>query len=442
MNQSVYNTYKAIKEKNPKLILELTDPDSSEQIKRMAIHNDLLLVLIAPFYFIHAGPETLLVIQTVVLALGAVTIYLLAKKILANPLLPLIFAIAYLLYPAMQRANIFDFHAGTFATTFLLFMFYFWLAKKYWWSFLFFILSILSKEQVGLTTAIFGIYTILNLKFQKNTKNILFSLSIITISIIWVFLSFSVIIPYFRGAQHFAVVRYGDFGDSPLRIIEGIIKNPYTLSKYIFRMDTFNYFFFLLGPLSFFSLLSPIQLLISLPEVAINLLSNSWNMRNIIFHYTAVIQPFVFIAAIYGVKKLIRLPRPPLSGVLAMTVLIFTILFSYFKGPLPFSREQEIHPFKYPQPAAKEVEFWANTLKDDNLKISATGQVAPHFSSREYLYLFSDRYVLADYVVIRPDEIYNYPEKTVLIPVYQKLIKDAGFEKIYKSGNLEVYKKI
>lgn len=71
MHQTVFNTYKAIAEKDISKILELTNPFNSLQIKRMAIHNDFLLALLSPFYFIYAGPQTLLVIQTIVLALGA-----------------------------------------------------------------------------------------------------------------------------------------------------------------------------------------------------------------------------------------------------------------------------------------------------------------------------------------------------------------------------------
>ncbi len=440
MNQTVYNTYQSIKQKNLSHIFELTDPDSSEQIKRMAIHNDILLAAFAPLYFIYAGPETLLVAQSVILGLGAWAIFKITQTVFQKnkykDWLSLIFAVSYLFYTPMQRANVFDFHAVTLATTLLLFMFYFFLIKKYRLSFLFFILSILSKEQVALTTAFFGLYAL------SSRKSPLFSLTIITISIVWFVLSVSVIIPYFRGHHHFALGYYGDFGDSPISIITGIINNPYSLAKYLFRWDTLRYFFFLLGPLAFLPLLSPAQLLIALPEFAINLFSNNWNMRNIIFHYTSVIQPFIFISAVYGVNTLLQVKKSESLKVIGTIILIFSLLFSYFKSPLPYSREAEIHPFKYPQESYKEIAFWSNILKDDSIKISATGQVTPHFSSRQYLYLFSDRYKLADYVVVRLTEIYNYPEKDILIPVYNKLKVDKNFQLIYNNKGLEIYKKV
>lgn len=443
MHQTVYNTYKGLATGDWSRILELTNPYGPEQIKRMAIHNDILLAFIAPFYFIHSGPETLLVIQTVVMALGAWGIFKIAqvvfKKNNHKDFLSFIFAFSYLLYPAIERTNIYEFHAVALTTTFIILMFYFWLVKRYKLSFLFIIISLLSKEQVGLTTAFFGLYIICK---KIKGKEFYFPLAVILTSLIWFFVSVSAIIPYFRGGNHFALSYYGDFGDSPTHILIGIFRNPQSLVKYIFHIDTFRYFLFLLGPLSFLSLFSLPTLAIALPEFGINLLSNSWSMRNIIFHYTAVIQPIVFISSIYGAAWLINRFKFRRTVWIGIFILTTSLIFTYFKGPLPYSREQEVHPFIYPQKEAKVVATWAMILKDENLKISTTGQLAPHFTSRRYFYIFSNNYPLADYIVLRTGEIYNYPEKDVLIPIYQKLIKDKRFEKIYGDGSLEVYKKI
>src|SRR5690606_32712407 len=82
MHQTVYNSYKGISTGDFSRILEMTDPHAStEQVKRMSVHNDVLLAIVAPLYFIHEGPETLLVIQAVVVALGAYFIYQIAAHV-------------------------------------------------------------------------------------------------------------------------------------------------------------------------------------------------------------------------------------------------------------------------------------------------------------------------------------------------------------------------
>lgn len=454
MHQTVYNTYSAIKTGDWSRFLELTNPTGTEQIKRMAIHNDPLLAVLAPFYFIHSGPETILIIQSVIAAIGAIAIFKISRKVLKNNFLSMLFSVSYLLYFPLQRANIFDFHAVTLATTFLLFMFYFWLTRKYILSFLFFILSLLAKEQVALTTAFFGVYVLTtalrSIVVKKEKKqNLFYAGIVIFISVAWFVLSVFYIIPIFRGGQHFAVSRYSDFGESPIAIITGILTNPFSLSKYIFRDSTLDYLRLLLSPLGFLPLLSPIQLMIAMPEFAINLLSKNPNMRNMIYHYTAVITPFVFISAMYGVRKVIDIKYQiansknsnQISKIIGFYLLFSTLWFAYSKGPLSFSKEKNIHPFKYPQKEQKDAAFWSKTLQDEQLKISTTGQLSPFFTSRRYFYTFSARYRWADYVIVRLNEIYNYPEKNELIPVYERLRVDYNYELIYQKENFEVYKK-
>lgn len=436
MNQATYNSYLAIKNNDLSRFLEMTDTEGDFQIKRMAIHNDVFLGLISPLYFLFPGPPTLLVLQTVVLGLGALAVFGIAKIVFDkksySSALGYVFSLSYLLYTPMQRANIFDFHSVTLTTSFLIFMFYFWLKKNRFLATIFFLLCLTTKEQVGLTTFLFGLYMVIDLirkrgyvKITKEFRQYLWSIVISLISIIWVVLSIFVIIPYFRGKHHFALEYYYNWD------IIKVILNP----------EIHFYVFMLLGPLAFLSIFSPLLLLISLPDFVINTFSSNGNMHNVIYHYTSVIQPFIFISAIYGAKKLIDKKIIDYKRI-SVVLLTCAILFSYFKGPLPLSREQEVHPFLYPQPSSGDVKHWSQKLSDDSIKICATGQVAPLFSSRRYLYLFSGRYKLADYVVLRREEIYNYPDKEKLIPVYQDLQANKQFKKIYDKNDLEVYQKI
>lgn len=457
MHQTVFNTYKAISLFDFSRILELTNPFGPEQIKRMAIHNDILLFFFSFLYFIYRGPETLLITQTVVLAVGSLFVFKIAQRVFRENKyrdgISLVFSLSYLLYPPMQRANMYDFHAVTFATTGILAMYYFWISKRYAVSVVFLVLSLLAKEQVALTTLFFGLYTVYN--HWKEKKTLLRipkrSYFVIGLSLFWFMISIFYIIPLYRGGHHFALGYYGDFGDSPAKILIGIFQHPMSLAKYIFHIDTFRYFLFTLGPVGFLSLFSLPHLLIATPEYAINLLSNSWHMRNIVFHYTAVIQPIVFIASLYGARNVLiflnrrhsdlpRMTKGTLILILYLTVM--TTLFAYMKGPLPYSREQEIHPFKYPQKEYILLPYWQKVLQSDSVRVSSTGQLAPYFAGRRYFYIFSSYYPNADYIVLRLSEIYNYPESPVLIPIYEQLRSDKRFEKIYGNDGLEVYKKV
>lgn len=432
MHQTVYNTYMGLKTGDYSRILELTTPHKGgDQIKRMAVHNDIILALIAPLYFLYSGPEVLLVIQTLVLALGAWAVYKISKFILKHNGISLAFAFAYLMYTPMQRSNIFEFHGVVLATSFILYMVYFCLVKRFKLSYLFLILSLLTKEQVGLTIGLYGFLLLFQeLKRQgyriKNYQPLYFPLAVWMTAWVWVLLAAKIIIPSFRSDAHFAEGYFDNWiGNAP---------------GYLWHSDTFRYLLFLLGPLAFFGFFAPEYLLVAAPEFGINLLSSNWNLRNIVFHYTAVLQPWIFLGSVYGVSRLKRYNIK--LNYFGWLLFVTTIIFSYWKGPLPYSKEADLYPLNNQHPAEyKLVQDWSNRLDGDLIKVSSTGKIAPFFTSRRYFYNFSEDYTYADYVILQLDDVQHGYENDIMRPAYEQLIKDKQFEKIFSEIGFEVYKK-
>lgn len=461
MHQATYNSWQALSTGDWGLMLEQTNPFGPEQIKRMAIHTDFLMALIAPLYIFHDGPETLLVIQAITVALGAYAVYGIALHVFSKQkhhrIIALIFALCYLLNPLVQRATIYEFHSVTLATSFLLFMVYFWLKKKYYASFVFFMISILTKEQVALTTAFFALYVLFkNIQWKKLMKKKWpylrsyhysgFGLIVLSISIVWFILCMKFIIPYFRvdDQYHFALGFYGDYGDTPLGVISGILLNPFHIIKTFTAPDRLYYLFFHLGSLGFLSLLSPLVLFIAGPEFGITMLSSNGNMRNITLHYTAVITPFIFIAAVYGMSRLMHFIEtkkkiPHLAFFLLGYIVIWTLGFAYFFGPLPGARNADTEPLTSPLPDYQVIQNVKKTFIHKDDKICTTGSLAPHFSGRRYFYDFSSRYTLADYVVVSTYEIYNGWGKDWMPGVYEQLVQDSQFKRIYEKNTIQVY---
>ena len=124
----------------------LTDPVGTTQESRLAVHADFLLVLLAPFYLLWSSPKMLIIIQVIALALGALPIYWLGKKILKSKPLALLFSIAYLLYPTLQLNALHDFHATSLTTTFLLFAYWYLVTENPIPFVVFAILAALGKE--------------------------------------------------------------------------------------------------------------------------------------------------------------------------------------------------------------------------------------------------------------------------------------------------------
>ena len=94
--------------------LDTTDV-SGVQFSRLGAHVDPVLVLFAPLWMLWSSPEMLLVAQAVIVAAGALPAFWLGRRWLGDDRLALAGAAAYLLYPALGNATLFDFHPVTLA---------------------------------------------------------------------------------------------------------------------------------------------------------------------------------------------------------------------------------------------------------------------------------------------------------------------------------------
>ncbi|MCD6465104.1 DUF2079 domain-containing protein [Candidatus Bathyarchaeota archaeon] len=127
----------------------------------LAIHFSPILFLVAPVYALHPTAETLLVIKSSALALGALPLYMLAKEKLEDYKAAFMLAIIYLLYPGLQGANWFDFQQQIFLPL-LTFTSLYFMEKRCWK--LFFItlaLSLMISEHATLTVLGISLYLFL-----------------------------------------------------------------------------------------------------------------------------------------------------------------------------------------------------------------------------------------------------------------------------------------
>ena len=269
---------------------------------RLAIHFEPIILLLSLLYIFHADPRILLVFQTLALVSGALPVFLLTRKYLPEwPLLSACMAIAYLLSPALIGMNIFDFHPVSLATPLLLYAVLALTYKRHVWFLIACILAAACKEEVPLSIALLGILVIWRYKSPR------LGITLITGGLLWSFLAFFVIIPYFfPGAQHNNFwYRYESLGSSPGAATLNLLLHPWLLLSMYITFDRFFYLAGLLRSSGFLALLAPEWLLPALPSVAINILSTDPTLYSGVYQYNAVIIPFIMLAAIHGTRRLI-----------------------------------------------------------------------------------------------------------------------------------------
>ncbi len=271
---------------------------------RLAIHFEPIILPLSLLYLFHADPRILLVFQTLVLVAGAVPVFLLTRKYLRDwPLLAAFMAGAYLLSPALLGLNIFDFHPVALATPLLLYALLALEYKRYIWFLIACIFAAACKEDVPLAVAGLGILVIWKYKLPR------LGTVLIVGGLLWSLLAFKVIIPHFypglQGNNYW--YRYEELGSSPGAAIGNILLHPWILFTTFITLDRIYYLFGLVRSAGFLALLAPEWLIPALPSLAVNLLSTDSLLYSGVFHYNAVIIPFVMLASIHGTRRLIAI---------------------------------------------------------------------------------------------------------------------------------------
>ena len=283
MDQTVWNTLNGN-------FFSLTN--NGQNVSRLAVHGDFLLVLFAPLYALWSNPRILLIAQSIYLGLGAVPLFLIAKSVLRNRAVALGFVLIYLLNPLIQWVNIFDFHTVSFMVPAFLSLFYCALNKRWKWYWLWFVLILLTKEETALQVFLFGIS--LWVVFKNRKIGVLTSL----ISGLWFCFLFFILMPKFsQSGEHWALAWYQNDGVGSL------------MNRVLFLPEIQNYYNLLLRSFGFLPLFGFPWLLLAGPEIAINVLSSHSEMHSIQYHYTSGIIPILLIASIYGVRYFSSLIR-------------------------------------------------------------------------------------------------------------------------------------
>jgi uncharacterized membrane protein len=396
-----------------------------EEGTRLAYHVDPILVLISPLYLLYSDPRMLLVFQTVVVALGAWPIYLLARERLGSNLAALAFPLAYLLFPALQAANMFDFHPTTLVAGLFPYAFYFLEKRRYALFFLFTVLIMSCKEEMALLAVMLGLYALFS---QRNWR---VGTATIILGIIWFVVAVYVIIPHYNPEGRSPYLgAYSHLGQGPVGILKTAVTDPLAVARALFTRDKLIYLRDLLAPVGFLSLLGPQVLILFLPSLGIILLSSDPQVYTLEkFHYASALVPVVVISAVFGVAFLSerlaarsRMPRRRWLYILSSLVLLSTLLYHRSRGFTPLGGN-----FTLPIVTAHDrlAEEFVSLVPEDAI-VSAQSRLNPHVSQREKIYMFP-RVEDAEYVFfdVTADSWPIHPNDQWRL--FQSLVTGEGF---------------
>jgi uncharacterized membrane protein len=444
MVQAVYNTAHGH-------FLEITTGDlEPRQMSRLGSHVDPILALFALPWLVWPSPVMLLVAQAAIVATGAWPAYRLGTRATRDPGAGAYLAGAYLLYPALGFLVLNEFHPVALATPLLLWAFLYMDEDRWVRAAVFLVLAAACKETVPLVIAFMGAYFAIR-------KRSLWPLVVTVAGVVWFAAAVWVVIPHYNGDQSAFIARYGEYGSGAAEVAKNTVLHPGQTAADFLSESNLRYWLGLLWPLGFTSLLSPLTLLIALPEYGLNALSTTIYQRRIEFHYTALEIPFLYAAAVLGVMRLWRWlgggfrkaeklmkGQRVRRGTLALLVLLCALAGNYFLGPLPFSLPG----------AAYDGQDYARTSHDVALdeavamipadaRVSANNNAGAQLAARRVAYVFP-YFAGADWVIVdqRHPFFYDKEDEQMHSAALGRLVLDPNFRSVYAKDGVLVFKRV
>ncbi len=345
-------------------------------------HASLILLLVAPLYWIWPGTETLLALQSFVVAAGALPIYFFARRHLNSAALGCAFAVVWLVNPAVNGTIFENYHPDSFLGLFVPVAIVSALTKRWRWYWIAVILSLLVKEDVVLVIVPLGAMLAIRGETRRGILTIVAAISAALLGM-FVLMKNLIGVPTRNGWR----IPFGGFSG----FIKESFTNPTNVIEYLTSEGRLMYWWKMFAPFALLSLLAPEVAMISVLVLVGNTVSNFWYQFHIEYHYSLVAVPALLFATIVGVGRLGVGLRRGLVVVVVVSSLWSASVWSY----VPFRLDKYPHwGAEHPVAAAADEMYAAIPPK---AKISVFHSTAPHLAHRKEIYQFPNPFRIVMY---------------------------------------------
>ncbi len=369
-------------------------------------HAEFAVFPLLPFYALSPRSETLLIMQAILVASGAIPLYRFAARRL-SPALGVMLAYAYILYAPIHGALFFDFHFQPIAAAFILWMIDMFDERRTALFVLFFILAISCREDISVGLACFGLFLMLT-GHRTRAGAWIFAVSVVF------FVTLRFIIMPLVGSWGFAEI-YKDLfpGEEHnfVGIVKTIITNPVFTFRTMLTQDKLRYLIQVLVPVAFLPLRRIWLWLAVLPGVYFTVLTTGYGATtNIGYqysgHYAAYIFPAAALAlAAFGTSADGLVRRRAAAVVIVVATLITTSRWGAFPPRTGFQSGYGTVNFKPITADEKQRAVWLKEIAarvPPQAKLGVSDRELPHVSNHLDVYTLMEGYEGSDYIIYVP----------------------------------------
>jgi uncharacterized membrane protein len=374
----------------------------------LANHAKFGAYLFLPIYALVPRPETLLVIQSLFVGLGAVPLFLFARRHISEWMAAIV-CLAYLCYYPMHGASFSEFQAVPLTAFFVFLAAWAADAKRYRTLAFAVVVALSMREDVAVGIAVFGAFLLLS------GYRPLPGLAIASSAVAY-FLLLRFYVMEEAGSWWFPNM-YRDLwadGEKGFRsVIRTAITNPsFTLTKIIVEKKII-YLLHLLVPIAFLPARRWYLWAAFAPGAMLTLLVTNYDPPiTFSFHYVMHWAPYLFMAVVLYLAVVRREKGASRAHAALAALVASTLVLTYNYGAFP-RREGSFKggfnkiEFTYTEVEAARYARLMELVKDlpRDAKIAATEKIGPHLSSRRTLYAMRNGPQDALYIVASSREL-------------------------------------
>lgn len=425
--------------------------------RHTSAHVDPLLALLVPFYWLYPRAETLLVFQTVWLALGALPLYRIAVRRLDNRWYGVGMAATYLMYPALHGVNMFDFHSLTMSVPLTLAVMDALdegRMRRYW---VLFGLLILAREDMTLLSCGIGLYLIVTRRVRAGLVTI--GIAAVYLAVVKIFVMPESALLMKGGRESYSYTYfYEDMiphsSEGARGLLVSLLTNPAFALKVLLLEDKVHFFACLLLPLLFLPLASGRRVATLLYGLTFIGLASRRHVFSLYFQYSSVLFPFLLAATAHGIARVaehdavraFRLDPSRVRPTLAGMVLLVTGLVSWKYGVLVENdafragwTKLTRDPSSHVRERYRRVRAMVDQIPPD-ASVSSSTSIGPHVSSRAEAHrwpVVKD----ADYLLLRTNEL-SGKKRARERRKYDRYLKSGKYEVIDAFGAIKLLRRV
>jgi len=336
-------------------------------------HSSFILLLLVPFYWVISNTSFLFVVQSIVIALGALPVYYFSKSCMRSEGLGALMAVLYLVHPVIGWTNLENFHPdsalGVLVATAI------WAAhsKRWIWYWVAVALALMVKEDVAFVLAPLGLWVAV---YQHRKYGLITSVTSLAMMAV-------MFLAVMRGLTG---VTFRNSWRVPFGGISGflttLVTKPLEFARYMVSEDRPMYVWQMLSPMAFAFVYRPGLALVGVVMLASNVVSTFWYQHHIQYHYSLIIVPCIVMGSSWALGKMSRSFMN--ASVVLVAIASFLTAFLWFPLPLSLSTTQHWTSQSAPVIAARE----ALEFVPDDVSVAAYHSITAHLARRVEIYSF------------------------------------------------------